>query len=90
MSNLRKELNKYSSQIKTKQKEVDKIDKEIEKIIRAAMAKSNKKAGKSSTSKTFALTPEQKKLAANFTSNKGKLPWPVREGIVKVRYGTRP
>lgn len=90
VSNLRKELNKYSSQIKTKQKEVDKIDKEIEKIIRAAMASSNKKAGKSSTSKTFALTPEQKILAANFTSNKGKLPWPVREGIVKVRYGTRP
>lgn len=90
VSNLRKELNKYSSQIKTKQKEVDKIDKEIEKIIRAAMASSNKKAGKASTSKTFALTPEQKKLAASFTSNKGKLPWPVKEGIVKVRYGTRP
>ena len=90
VSNLRKELNKYSSQIKNKQKEVDKIDKEIEKIIRAAMASSNKKAGKSSTSKTFALTPEQKTLAANFTSNKGKLPWPVKEGIVKVRYGTKP
>jgi septal ring factor EnvC (AmiA/AmiB activator) len=90
VANLRKELNKYTSQIKTKQKEVDKIDKEIEKIIRAAMAKSNTKAGKSSKSKTFTLTPEQKVLAANFTSNKGKLPWPVKEGIVKVRYGTKP
>ena len=90
VSNLRKELNKYSSQIKNKQKEVDKIDKEIEKIIKAAMASSNKKAGKSSTSKTFTLTPEQKTLAANFTSNKGKLPWPVKEGSVKVRYGTKP
>ena len=90
VANLRKELNKYTSQIKTKQKEVDKIDKEIEKVIIAAMAKSNAKAGKSSKSKTFTLTPEQKVLAANFTSNKGKLPWPVKEGIVKVRYGTKP
>ncbi|MBT8260412.1 MAG: peptidoglycan DD-metalloendopeptidase family protein [Flavobacteriaceae bacterium] len=90
VANLRKELNKYTSQIKTKQKQVDKIDKEIEKIIRAAMAKSNTKAGKSSKSKTFALTPEQKVLAANFTSNKGKLPWPVEKGVVKVRYGTKP
>lgn len=29
-------------------------------------------------------------MAASFTANKGKLPWPVKEGIVKVRYGTRP
>lgn len=90
VSSLQKELSKYTTQIKTKQQEVDKIDREIRKIIREAMARSNKKAGKSSSSKTFALTPEQKTLAANFTSNKGKLPWPVREGVVKVRYGTKP
>ena len=87
VSNLRKELNNYSSQIKNKQKEVDKIDKQIAKIIRDAMAASNTKAGKSKSSNTFALTPENKKLAASFTANKGKLPWPVERGLVKVRYG---
>ena len=87
MNSIKKNLNKYTSQIRTKQKEADKIDKEIEKIIRAAMASSNKKAGKSTSSKTFALTAEDKLLAANFTSNKGKLPWPVEKGVVKLRYG---
>ena len=90
VASIKQDLSKYTSQIRTKQKEVDKIDKQIEKIIRDAIAKSNRKAGKSSNSKTFALTPEQKQLAASFTANKGKLPWPVKEGIVKVRYGTRP
>lgn len=89
MNSIKKNLNKYTSQIKTKQKEADRIDKEIEKIIRDAIAKSNKKAGKSSSSTTFALTAEGRTLAANFTANKGKLPWPVEEGVVKVRYGTQ-
>lgn len=87
INSIKKNLNKYTSQIRAKQREVDKIDKEIEKIIRLAMASSNKKAGKSTSSKTFALTAEDKVLAANFTSNKGKLPWPVEKGLVKVRYG---
>lgn len=88
ISSIKKNLYKYTSQIKSKQRESDKIDKQIEKIIRDAIAKSNKKAGKSSSSTTFALTAEDKILAANFTSNKGKLPWPVK-GIVKVRFGTQ-
>lgn len=87
MASVSKNINLHRSQIRTKQKEVDRIDKEIEKIVRAAIAASNKKAGKSSSSKTFALTPEQKLLAANFIANKGKLPWPVNEGLVQLRYG---
>lgn len=89
ISSIKKNLHKYTSQIKSKQRESDKIDKEIEKIIRDAIAKSNKKAGKSTSSTTFALTAEDKILAANFTSNKRKLPWPVEKGVVKVRYGTQ-
>lgn len=87
MASIKKDLSKHLAQIKTKQQEIDKIDREIEKIIREAMAASNVKAGKSKESTTFALTPEDQKLAANFTSNKGKLPWPVERGVVKVRYG---
>lgn len=89
ISSIKQNSHKYTSQIKSKQKESDKIDKEIEKIIRDAIAKSNKKAGKSPSSATFALTAEDKILAANFTSNKGRLPWPVEYGVVKVRYGTQ-
>lgn len=87
MASIRKNLSLYSAQIRSKQKEADKIDKEIAKIIREAIASSNKKAGKSTSSKTFALTAEEKVLATNFTANKGKLPWPVEKGVVKLRYG---
>ena len=33
------------------------------------------------------MTPEAKALAAGFTSNKGKLPWPVERGVVTERFG---
>ena len=87
MESIKKNLSFYTVQIRTKQREANKIDKELERIIKAAIAKSNKKAGKSSTSKGFALTSEDRALARNFESNKGKLNWPVEKGIVKMRYG---
>ncbi|AFL80478.1 membrane-bound metallopeptidase [Aequorivita sublithincola DSM 14238] len=36
----------------------------------------------------FALTAEDKALAASFASNKGKLPWPVEKGMVVKSFGT--
>lgn len=90
INSIKRNLNAYHAQIRDKQREAEKIDKEILKIIREARVTSNKKAGKSSSSKTFSLTPEDKALADNFTSNKGKLPWPVEEGVVKMRYGNHP
>lgn len=90
IASIRKNLSNYTSQIKTKQQEVDKIDREIERLIKEAIAASNKKAGKSTNSKSFALTPKDKVLAKSFEANKGKLPWPVEKGVVKVRYGIQP
>ena len=87
---IQKNLSKFTAQIKSKQKESDKLDREIRKLIQEAIAASNKKAGKSTKLATFSLTPEQKILAANFTTNKGKLPWPVASGVVKMRFGTNP
>ena len=78
----------YVREIKTKQKTSAKIDKEIEKIIARAIAESNRK--KKISSKVFALTPEAKILSNNFTSNKGKLPWPVEKGYVTLKYGKQP
>ncbi len=91
MASINKNLNNYTSQIREKQREADKIDREIEKIIREAIASSNKSAGKATTASSgFALTPEDKILADNFVSSKGKLPWPVEKGVVKLRYGKQP
>ncbi len=100
VASIRKNLSNYASQIKTKQQEADKLDREIERLIKEAIAEANRIANKnnktnttskSSTASTgFALTPEAKALATNFEANKGKLSWPVEKGVVKTRYGTQP
>lgn len=90
MVSIRKNLSKYTAQIRQKEREAARIDKEIDRIIKAAIAKSNKTAGKASSSSTFALTPEEKVLASNFVANKGKLPWPVERGRVSLRFGKQP
>ena len=78
----------FVKEIKSKQKISAKIDKEIKNIIARAIAESNRK--KKTNSKVFALTPEAKILSINFTSNKGKLPWPVEKGYVTLKYGKQP
>jgi len=92
MNAIKKNINLYASQISAKQREADRIDREIENIIKAAIVSSNKKVGNTTATSTsgFALTAEEKVLAANFVSNKGKLPWPVEKGYVTVGYGTQP
>ena len=92
MATIRKKESTYTAQIRDKQRAADRLDKEIDRIVREAIAASNKKAGTaapaSGTSATFALTPEAKALAADFSSNKGLLPWPVASGRVYKKFGT--
>ncbi len=90
IASINKNLETYNAKIKTKQEQRDALDKEIDNIIKTAIAASNKKAGKSSKETTFALTPTERALSSDFSYNKGKLPWPVKRGIIKVRYGTQP
>ncbi len=65
-----------------------KIAKLIEEEARKARerAKKNKKSKK--TKSGFYLTPEEKIISGNFNANKGKLPWPVKKGIITGRFGT--
>tara|TARA_B110000444_G_scaffold90261_1_gene85307 strand:- start:170 stop:1390 length:1221 start_codon:yes stop_codon:yes gene_type:complete len=86
---LKKRASSLATSIKQKQKKAAAIDREIERLIREAIAASNKAAGKKS-SKAFVLTPEAKLLAKNFMANKGRLPWPVENGVVTQRFGTQP
>jgi murein hydrolase activator len=89
IKSLKSKSRSLASDIKQKQRKTAAIDREIERLIREAIAASNKAAGKKSQN-AFALTPEAKRLAANFVANKGKLPWPVEKGIVIQRFGTQP
>ena len=84
---LKRKEKSYAAQIRKKQQQQAAIDREINRLIREAIAASNKKAGTKTTS--FVLTPEAKALAASFAANKGRLPWPVAKGIVTQKFGTQ-
>ena len=84
--NLIKNQKNYAAEINKKEKQSRLIDNEIQKLIRLAILESNK----NNNSTNFALTPEGRLISTNFQSNKGRLPWPVKEGVIIRRYGTQP
>ena len=79
---LKKSRSTYQKQLNAKKKEVEALNREIEKMIAAAMGGTT---GKSSS--TRSKTVVDQKLAAQFVKNKGKLPWPV-EGAIVGRFGS--
>ncbi len=83
---IRANESRYANIIQEKRKETRRIDREIERLIRTAIASSNKASGSANTT-AFSLTPEAKLLASNFSSNKGKLIWPVEKGIKSQGFG---
>ena len=89
LGSIRQNESKYASAIQKKKKEAKKIDRQIERLIRDAIAASNKKAGttKGASSNKFVLTPEATLVAKNFSANKGKLIWPVEKGIKSQGFG---
>ena len=97
ISTIKKKENKYKRDLKNKVKEekrvaarIDEIIKEeIERANRLALAKLKNKP-KETKKNEFILSPEAKALAAKFDLNKGKLPWPVKEGIIVRKFGVQP
>lgn len=98
ISKIKKKESKYKREIKKKVKEEKKVAARIDKIIRDEIARANRLAREKNKDKktvikkssNFILSPEAKALAAKFELNKGKLPWPVKEGIVVRRFGKQP
>ena len=78
---LQKDRKKYQSQLASKKKEIDALNREIARLIANAM---NKDGQKTSSKKPKA--PVDMKLDAEFSKNKGKLPWPA-DGPVVSRFG---
>ena len=89
MASIKADMSKFAAQIKKTKQEVDRLDREIDRLIKEAIAASNKKAGKKTSTGKFVLTPEGKKLASSFEANKGKLGWPVSRGVIKGKFGKR-
>ena len=91
LKTIRRNESAYTAEIDTKRKEARAIEREIEKLIRSAIAASNRGRGDAGVSSSrFSLTPEATLIANNFSANKGRLIWPVEKGIKKQGYGVYP
>ncbi|UTW63686.1 peptidoglycan DD-metalloendopeptidase family protein [bacterium SCSIO 12741] len=80
----------YNS-LNSKQKELEKELKEKERkkvnLQKAINRILEEERRKNTAGSKYKLTPEALALAANFESNKGKLPWPTDRGIVTGKFG---
>lgn len=77
------------NEIRKKRKNADELQKSIEEIIRREIELARLKA-KDKKGTGLAVTPESAQLSAGFSSNKGKLPWPVERGIITSSFGEHP
>jgi septal ring factor EnvC (AmiA/AmiB activator) len=80
---LSKKEKELKEALKKKKKKREKIQKEIERIIAEELRKRTKVTSK----KEFLSTPEAIALSNSFSSNKGKLPWPVGKGLIISKFG---
>ena len=100
---IKKDKNKIAKEIKKRQQEYRTIDRQINKLIREAIAAANRKSALEKakanpnapvstaavSSSKIELTPEAKIIADNFRANRGRLPYPVEKGFISLGYGNQ-
>ena len=77
IDNISKDRKKYQAELNKKRKQVEALNKEIERILKEALKKEKKKK---QSAADIALSGE-------FEQNRGKLGWPVKEGVITERFG---
>ena len=79
--------------LRQKEKDAKRLEQAIQRIIEEEIRKAREAAKANNPEdefEAFAMTPEAKALSTNFTTNRGKLPWPVERGIIVSPYGEQP
>ena len=76
MKRLAKSEKQYRNDLAAKKKEMDRLNKEIQRILRATVTEQKKDNTKVDTA-----------LSGQFAQNRGKLPWPIRQGVITERFG---
>jgi septal ring factor EnvC (AmiA/AmiB activator) len=79
IKNLSGQAQKLRKDAETHRREINRINKEIERIILEEAQKQQKRES--------ANLPVDRALTANFEGNRSNLPWPVRKGVVVDRFG---
>ena len=88
LKTIRQNESSYAAEIEAKRREAREIDRQIDRLIRLAIAASNRGSNSANaSSERFALTPEATIIASNFSANKGRLIWPVEKGVKKQGFG---
>ena len=82
VAQLKRSRSRYEKELASKRKEINALNREIERLIAEAMKASSGKGGKD-TGKAAEIDYA---LDAEFSRNKGKLPWPA-DGVVVDRFG---
>ena len=88
VADLQKDKNRYQKDLETKRKQVEALNREIERIIAQAIEDARKKeeaaAKQNSGHKTVTISQAVDiKLSGEFAANKGKLPWPADGPVVE-------
>ena len=76
LKSLSKTEKQYRTELAAKRREVEALDREIRRILNKTIATQSK----DKTQIDYAL-------AGEFEGNKGKLPWPVRSGVITEHFG---
>ena len=82
VAQLKRSRSRYEKELASKRKEINALNREIERLIAEAMKASSGKGGKDAGK----AAEIDYALDAEFSRNKGKLPWPA-DGVVVDRFG---
>lgn len=84
IASLKKKEKQIQKDITSKEKQTKELKKQIEKIIAEEIRKAKEREEAAKKNNTESIDYN---LSANFAQNKGKLPYPVEQGIIIGKYG---
>ncbi len=79
ISQLSKKEREFRGQLADKRREMERLNREIERIL--------SEAAKEKKSSDYKEAEEDRALSDKFENNKGRLPWPVKEGVIIEQFG---
>lgn len=77
INKISKDKKKYQKELAQKRREVENLNREIQKILNSAVKSTSKKK----------LSAAEVALSGEFSQNKGKLGWPVQTGVISEHFG---